>query len=412
MQVASVCPQCGESYLVAPQQLGRTVRCQHCGRTFVLVPPQRPNPQQPGGQWQAPGGLAPRQASLSPGGPPQPPAARAEFDPYHQWLGIAPEEQPPHHYRLLGLKLFENSPAVIENAADRQMAHLRTFQSGKQAGLSQRLLNEVAAAKLCLLKAEKKAPYDEQLRRTLAPAGPPAPPLPPGLPQPPGLPPDPRALRQLGQYMARQQPADVAGVSGPFAAGADAEAVSDYGGQMPPEILGSPDDGTQPGLESSAAQDYGWMKEGPAQPAPKRRRHGASRGASRRRRSCGASPAWRQPCSRRRPRSSGPRKRRRRQAAQRLGGENDRALQRGILATGQGQRRRERAVSPTSPASRRPAPGDPAGRRTSGGKTGNRRRGPRDSTGRRTDQAVFAPGHALAANCAAGVPGVHLERQD
>ncbi len=278
MQVASVCPQCGESYLVAPQQLGRTVRCQHCGRTFVLVPPQRPNPQQPGGQWQAPGGLAPRQASLSPGGPPQPPAARAEFDPYHQWLGIAPEEQPPHHYRLLGLKLFENSPAVIENAADRQMAHLRTFQSGKQAGLSQRLLNEVAAAKLCLLKAEKKAPYDEQLRRTLAPAGPPAPPLPPGLPQPPGLPPDPRALRQLGQYMARQQPADVAGVSGPFAAGADPEAVSDYGGQMPPDTLGSPDDGTQPGLESSATQDYGWMKEGPAQPAPKRR---AARGKPR-----------------------------------------------------------------------------------------------------------------------------------
>ena len=26
------------------------------------------------------------------------------FDPYHQWLGIPPEQQPPDHYALLGLK--------------------------------------------------------------------------------------------------------------------------------------------------------------------------------------------------------------------------------------------------------------------------------------------------------------------
>ena len=97
-------------------------------------------------------------------------ARRTEFDAYHQWLGIPPEEQPPHHYRLLGLKLFENDPAVIQNAADRQMAHLRTFQTGKRAALSQRLLGEVATAKLCLLKAEKKAAYDEQLRRTVVAA--------------------------------------------------------------------------------------------------------------------------------------------------------------------------------------------------------------------------------------------------
>ncbi len=56
---------------------------------------------------------------------------------------------------------------MIENAADRQMAHLRTFRTGKRAALSQRLLNEVAAAKLWLLRTEKKAAYDVQLRRTL-----------------------------------------------------------------------------------------------------------------------------------------------------------------------------------------------------------------------------------------------------
>ena len=26
-----------------------------------------------------------------------------EFDPYHRWLGIPPEEQPADHYRLLGI---------------------------------------------------------------------------------------------------------------------------------------------------------------------------------------------------------------------------------------------------------------------------------------------------------------------
>ena len=30
------------------------------------------------------------------------------FDPYHKWLGILPEEQPPNHYRLLGIVDFES----------------------------------------------------------------------------------------------------------------------------------------------------------------------------------------------------------------------------------------------------------------------------------------------------------------
>jgi hypothetical protein len=48
------------------------------------------------------------------------------------------------------------------------MAHLRTFQSGKHSALSQRLLNEVAAAKVLLLNSAKKAAYDEKLRSSLA----------------------------------------------------------------------------------------------------------------------------------------------------------------------------------------------------------------------------------------------------
>jgi len=87
------------------------------------------------------------------------------FDPYHVWLGIPPEEQPPNHYRLLGIALFESNADVIAMAADRQMGHLRTFQSGKHSDLSQRLLNKVAGAKVCLLNSAKKTAYDEQLQQ-------------------------------------------------------------------------------------------------------------------------------------------------------------------------------------------------------------------------------------------------------
>ena len=89
------------------------------------------------------------------------------FDPYLKWLGISPKDQPPHHYRLLGIDLFMDDPDVIEAAADRQMAHIRTYQSGKRAAESHSLLNEISTARVCLLDPEQKAAYDEQLREQL-----------------------------------------------------------------------------------------------------------------------------------------------------------------------------------------------------------------------------------------------------
>src|SRR5688572_6264005 len=91
------------------------------------------------------------------------------FDPYHKWLGIPPREQPVSHYRLLGIGDFESDPQVIESAADRQMAHVRTFQTGPHGNLSQKLLNELAAAKVCLLNPSKKAAYDATLTVPAAP---------------------------------------------------------------------------------------------------------------------------------------------------------------------------------------------------------------------------------------------------
>jgi len=89
------------------------------------------------------------------------------FDPYHKWLSIPPEEQPPNHYRLLGTKPFETDLDVIESAADQRMAHLRTFQNSKHGKLSQQLLNEISAARVALLRPDKKAAYDAQLRQEL-----------------------------------------------------------------------------------------------------------------------------------------------------------------------------------------------------------------------------------------------------
>jgi hypothetical protein len=90
-----------------------------------------------------------------------------EFDPYRKWLGIPSSEQPPNHYRLLGVGLFEDDADTIASAADRQMAHVRTFQTGPHSALSQKLLNELAAARVALLNEAKKAAYDEQLRAKL-----------------------------------------------------------------------------------------------------------------------------------------------------------------------------------------------------------------------------------------------------
>jgi len=113
------------------------------------------------------------------------------FDPYLSWLGIRDPQRPPDHYRLLGVAMFESDPDVLTHAADRQMAHVRTFQMGKHSAESQRLLNELAAAKVCLLNPAKKAEYDAWLAMAAAEQGIASP---PGGAHPPPVPPQPPVL--------------------------------------------------------------------------------------------------------------------------------------------------------------------------------------------------------------------------
>ena len=67
-----------------------------------------------------------------------------DFDPYLKWLGIRDSTRPVNHYRLLGLDLYESDPDVISMAADRQMAHIRTYQNGPNGDISQQILSELA----------------------------------------------------------------------------------------------------------------------------------------------------------------------------------------------------------------------------------------------------------------------------
>lgn len=89
------------------------------------------------------------------------------FDPYHKWLGIPKKEQPANHYRLLGITVFEPDLDVIEAAADRQMAYVSQCAAGEHLKVSQQILNELSAARVCLLVPAKRAVYDEQLRKKL-----------------------------------------------------------------------------------------------------------------------------------------------------------------------------------------------------------------------------------------------------
>jgi hypothetical protein len=86
------------------------------------------------------------------------------FDSYHKWLGIPRGQRPPTHYQLLGVSPDEDDPEVIEEAAIRQAAHVRTYQSGPHAPECARLLNEIAQARATLLSPARRRVYDGGLR--------------------------------------------------------------------------------------------------------------------------------------------------------------------------------------------------------------------------------------------------------
>ena len=94
-------------------------------------------------------------------------SATEVFDPYREWLGIEPHELPADHYRLLGLARFEADVAKIAVAADERMGLIRSNQTGPRGAFTHTLLNEITAAKLCLLSRVAKGQYDRFLHEFL-----------------------------------------------------------------------------------------------------------------------------------------------------------------------------------------------------------------------------------------------------
>ena len=80
------------------------------------------------------------------------------------WLGIPPGEQPPHYYRLLGLKLFTSDRGKIDAAAEKTINRVRKLAGENHKAVAAKLIGMIDTARSCLLNAEYKSAYDNQLR--------------------------------------------------------------------------------------------------------------------------------------------------------------------------------------------------------------------------------------------------------
>lgn len=86
----------------------------------------------------------------------------AEFNPYREWLGLESGPSSPTYYQLLGIGPDESDVRVIQAAADRALAHVRSHRPGVHARVWAALLDELAAAKNCLTDPELRRRYDSQ----------------------------------------------------------------------------------------------------------------------------------------------------------------------------------------------------------------------------------------------------------
>lgn len=89
----------------------------------------------------------------------------SDFDAFHKWLGIPATEQPPNHYRLLGISRFEKDRDVIIAALDQRQRFLMQKANGPHGEFADPLLEFLQQARLCLLNRLTKAQYDAALRQ-------------------------------------------------------------------------------------------------------------------------------------------------------------------------------------------------------------------------------------------------------
>lgn len=88
---------------------------------------------------------------------------------YSEWLQVPPGERPPDHYTLLGLPLFSDDTASIEQAARKRLARLDRYgihPDTNKRDACHRLMNEVARARVVLMAPGRKRQYDQELSRS------------------------------------------------------------------------------------------------------------------------------------------------------------------------------------------------------------------------------------------------------
>ena len=84
-------------------------------------------------------------------------------DAYRDWLGIPANKIPPDYYALLGLSELEKSSEKIQAATQARFKIVRP-RCLRYPDLGSKLLNEIAAANVCLTHPRTKAEYDATLR--------------------------------------------------------------------------------------------------------------------------------------------------------------------------------------------------------------------------------------------------------
>src|SRR6185503_4910621 len=73
---------------------------------------------------------------------------------------LDPQIERPDVYELLGIQPSETQEKVIASAADRAASRVRSHRPGPHAAEWANLLDEIAAAKKCLLDPTSRRQYD------------------------------------------------------------------------------------------------------------------------------------------------------------------------------------------------------------------------------------------------------------
>lgn len=84
------------------------------------------------------------------------------FNPYQAFLGLEGQTS-PDYYQLLRLRESETDHETIAAAADRAVTRVRSHRPGPNAVAWSRLLDEIQAARSCLLDPAKRQEYNERL---------------------------------------------------------------------------------------------------------------------------------------------------------------------------------------------------------------------------------------------------------